>query len=374
MNEGTRHPGRIAHLILQPRLSGAETLVRELASRQAEQWDKIGVIALLPTEEEFIPALDFLKSKGVEILVPQRHLTRLESMFFYRRAVKEFRPDCVFAHSVLPGFYSRGSFLLQPCPTVTVLHDGACNDYFAAHLAITEKLLTKRLAGLIAVNPDALDSYRSKIRDASSISHVIPNGISLDRFLPVSNRRTEARRALGLTPSHKVVLQVGRINRVKCQHLTIQAVRSIQEQDWNIKVFFAGIIEENDYYEECRAMTSGMDVSFLGARSDIPDLMDAADLLVMPSSQEAHSVAFLEALASSKPVIGSRISSFLPYEAMEGVILVSPQDPTYAGAIRKTLEGSYQYHQRDLSDFTIEQTCEKYSAVALDAISSFGTR
>jgi glycosyltransferase involved in cell wall biosynthesis len=253
---------------------------------------------------------------------------------------------------------------------VTVLHDGSCNDYFSFKLALTERILTNRLAGLIAVNPDALDSYRNTIRDASDIAHVITNGISLERFEPVPDRRSELRENLGIDLSRKLILQVGRINRVKRQHLTIDAIRAMVDQGWNPKVLFAGIIEERDYFEDCIKSATGLDVEFLGARSDIPDLMDAADLLLMPSTQEAHSVAFLEALASRKPIVASRIPSFLPYERMEGVSLADPELPVYTREIVSALQHSHIVHQRDLSGYTIERTCDEYDTVALEVTNS----
>lgn len=370
MDNSHKLQGRIAHLILQPRFSGAEILVKELASRQVARWEKVAIIALLPSEDDFAPTLDHLRSMGVEVLVPDRHLNRLESLFFLRHAVSEFQPSCLFAHSVLPGFYSRGSFLSLPCPMVTVLHDGSCNDYFSWKLAFTEKILTSRLSALIAVNPDALKSYGQKIRDASDISQVILNGISLEKFHSSEQQRKVVRRDLGVDDDRKVILQVGRINRVKRQDLTIHAVRNLSERGCVPKVLFAGIIEETDYYEECAKSAFGLDIEFLGARSDVPDLMSAADLLLMPSTQEAHSVAFIEALASGRPIVGSRISSFLPYEGMDGVSLVDLNLPAYVETISAALSGSRTNYPRDMSGFTIERTCEEYDSVALQVMNT----
>ncbi|TFW31934.1 glycosyltransferase family 4 protein [Massilia horti] len=47
-------------------------------------------------------------------------------------------------------------------------------------------------------------------------------------------------------------------------------------------------------------------ILFLGARSDVPDLMDAADLLCLPSCYEAHPLVILEAFAAGLPVIAAR--------------------------------------------------------------------
>lgn len=365
-----RNSGRIAHLILQPRFSGAEILVRELASRQCEQWDKVAVIALLPSEEEFLPALEFLRSKGVEVFVPDRHLNRVESLFFFRKAVAAFRPSCIFAHSVLPGFYARGSFLLLPCPMVTVLHDGSCQDYHDSKLSFVENILTHRLSALIAVNPRALESYAAIIRDCASISHVIPNGIALDRFSVDTSRREAIRESLGIDPSCKLLLQVGRINRVKRQHLTVRAARHLALEGQKIKILFAGIIEDLEYQKECVREAGDLDVHFLGSRSDIPQLMNAADILLMPSFEEAHSVAFLEALASGKPVVASRIPSFLPYEFMDGVRLVDPETGEYKNSISHYLDIDSSNFPRDMSEFTIDRTCEAYNTVAHDLIAN----
>jgi len=79
----------------------------------------------------------------------------------------------------------------------------------------------------------------------------------------------------------------------------------------------------------------GKQVVFLGYRDDVPRLLAAADVFVLPSRREGLGVAGLEAMASSLPVIGSRVGGIADYVA-EGKtgFLCNPADPAeFAHAI-----------------------------------------
>ena len=63
----------------------------------------------------------------------------------------------------------------------------------------------------------------------------------------------------------------------------------------------------------------------LGYREDIPDLMAALDLLVIPSRNDGFNLAAVEAMASSKPIVATAVGG-LPEVVGGGGILVQPED------------------------------------------------
>ena len=69
-------------------------------------------------------------------------------------------------------------------------------------------------------------------------------------------------------------------------------------------------------------------VHFLGPRDDVPDLLSALDIFVLPSHSEGVSLALLEAMAASLPVIATRVGG-LPEVVTDGEngLLIPPQDP-----------------------------------------------
>jgi glycosyltransferase involved in cell wall biosynthesis len=81
-------------------------------------------------------------------------------------------------------------------------------------------------------------------------------------------------------------------------------------------------------------------VRFLGQRDDVPDLLAALDIFVLPSHSEGVSLALLEAMAAGLPVIASRVGG-LPEVVTDGDtgLLIPPQDPeALAAALARLLD------------------------------------
>ncbi len=81
-------------------------------------------------------------------------------------------------------------------------------------------------------------------------------------------------------------------------------------------------------------------VHFLGQRPDIPDLLGALDIFVLPSHSEGVSLALLEAMAAGLPVIATAVGG-LPEVVTDGVngLLIPPQDPeALAQALARLLD------------------------------------
>ncbi len=151
----------------------------------------------------------------------------------------------------------------------------------------------------------------------------MPNGIDVARFQTVD--RLAARAAFGIAPETRIILQVGRLSVVKQQDLSIRALADYLNMN-NAELWLAGLTEEPQYETKLRQMVAenglSTKVKFLGSRADVPELLAAADLYLMPSLAEAHSIAVIEALASGIPVVLSDIPAFADFKSMEGVYQV----------------------------------------------------
>ena len=187
--------------------------------------------------------------------------------------------------------------------------------------------LRRRLsAGLIdlflPVSAFVGDMLRREVHASADRVVVLPNGIDLSRTaLAAVEGKAAIRRRLGLPVDAKVVLFVGTVCEAKGAHDLL----SIQLQaDGNAVVVWVG---KGPLYPAVK-QTEGQRVRVLGPRSDVPDLLRAADLLVAPSRWfEAFSLVLAEAAASGLPVVASRIGG-IPEVAPhnETGLLVTPGD------------------------------------------------
>ncbi len=88
-------------------------------------------------------------------------------------------------------------------------------------------------------------------------------------------------------------------------------------------------------------------VRFLGARDDVPDLLAACDVFVLPSRLEGLGVAALEAMAAAKPVVATRVGG-LGEVVRDGEcgLLVPPDDPAALAAALERLLGDPELRAR----------------------------
>ena len=156
---------------------------------------------------------------------------------------------------------------------------------------------------------------------------VISNGIDLAEFeLAVDPRGIKAE--LGLPVESLVIGIVGRLYHVKGADLLIRAAELIREKLPQSRVVLIGEGPEEQRLKSLAAERSVADiVIFAGYRRDARRLMQALDLLVMPSRHEAQSFSLMEAMACGKPVVGSNVGG-IPAVLVDGVtgLLIPTED------------------------------------------------
>lgn len=168
--------------------------------------------------------------------------------------------------------------------------------------------------------------------DASKIV-VIPNGVDLTRFEHV-DPRVSPFLALGVPEGAPVVLVVSRLNPLKGLEPFLEAVALIAGDFPSVRFVIVGDTNpsERPYWSVLTNLTGklGMTerVTFAGLRHDVPHLLSAATISVMPSLNEALSNVLLESMAAGAPVVATRVGG-TPEAIEDGVngMLVPPGDP-----------------------------------------------
>jgi len=346
---------RVFHLVLAPRLSGAEVLAKDLALDQCAEGMAVGVASLLPAHADFGALQDELQSHGVECWFPrQRHraLIKLWNLFV---TVRRFRPDVIFAHATIPSFYARS--LPLRVPVVYVMHS-ATNDFERPLFRRVEHILSGRARVVIGVSEQGVTDYVQAIGPHPSMT-VVPNGVDLARFAFTDGSGRD-----GAVPQ---VVQIGRYAAVKNQLLTVRAFREVLRQVGDAHLVLYGVVEDPDYQGEVIALAKELGIServeVAGPRTDVATVLSESNVFVMPSRSEAHSVAFLEALASGVPIVASKIPAFAFANGFPGVQLVDTDNVQgYADAVVVALGQARA--QRSLAGLTLRDTADRYRAIA----------
>ena len=202
-----------------------------------------------------------------------------------------------------------------------------------------------RLADCVLVNADAVKSgWLAEGYDESKIV-IIRNGVDLTRF----NEPTDGdaiRRDLGLPAGTPLVVVVSRLTRLKGLEQLIEAAAVLKQRHKDARFLIVGETapSQRPYLDELkkRAVEQGVAdrVLFTGLRSDVPALLAAADVSVMPSLSEALSNVLLESMAAGAPTVATRVGG-TPEALTDGQtgLLVPPGEvQPLAGAISRLLD------------------------------------
>jgi glycosyltransferase involved in cell wall biosynthesis len=154
-------------------------------------------------------------------------------------------------------------------------------------------------------------------------------------------RREAVRAALGVPPSAPLVVGVGRMTRQKGWDLLLEAADTILGSGPETTLLIVGsgpLADVIDAEIETRGLSGR--VRRRAAWDDVPALLEAADVVALPSRFEGLPLVALEAMAVARPVVGTRVAG-IDETVEDGVTgrLVPPEDPAaLADAIVEILE------------------------------------
>lgn len=154
--------------------------------------------------------------------------------------------------------------------------------------------IAQSLGPRLGISPDRID--------------VIPRGRDPQHYpFRSGDVRRLTRHSLGLEDGTPVILAVGRQEPQKgLQHL-LRAAHLVATEYPGVVVLIAGREGRATRELQSVAAESAADIRFLGHRTDVPDLLSAADVFCFPSEREGFGGVLIEALAVGCPIVGSEI-------------------------------------------------------------------
>jgi glycosyltransferase involved in cell wall biosynthesis len=238
--------------------------------------------------------------------------------------------------------------------------------------------LTRRFDAVIAISRNVAESFEASGFPRDRM-HQVCDGIDLTRWTPrPADEGRRLRDAAGVPEDALLIVLVGLLRSWKGQSVALQALNALSpDVRCRLRLWIVGEAsrDEEAYVSELRrcATEHGLAsvVSFLGFRSDIPQLMGAADVVLHTSTvPEPFGLVVLEGLALGKPVIASRLGG--PAEIIrygEG-LLFDPSRPDELAALLAELATSGSRRQElamkgriRASEFDVRRTVDGVVAI-----------
>ena len=264
-----------------------------------------------------------------------------------RLAARRHRAVLVHANSVRAGV----ALGLTHTPAAAVVHVRDCLP--PGRVSSTTMRLVAATATTVVANSEyTADSVRQLAPSAEL--EVVHNPVDLERWDPARIDRVHARARLReVRPRALLLGVVAQLTPWKGQDTAIAALDLLRRQGVDAHLLLIGSAKflspstrfDNEAYAaelRQRVSAAGLEdrVSWLGERDDVPELISALDVLLLPSWEEPFGRALIEAMALRVPVVATSVGG--PPEILtDGVegFLVEPRDPdAWAGAIRHFAE------------------------------------
>ncbi len=192
----------------------------------------------------------------------------------------------------------------------------------------------------ICVSHDILEIRARREGTPRGKLEYLPNGVDLNLFKTPTRGKHEIMTEFGWDAADPLVVSVGRLVREKNYPLLADSIGSIRDRIPTVRCLIAG---EGKLRGEIDARIGvvgvGENVKLAGARSDISDLLHAADVFVLPSVREGFPVSLIEAMACGKAIVATDVGGIPDaITGGENGILVSPGDTlALAEAVEKLL-------------------------------------
>ena len=236
-----------------------------------------------------IPVYVISKKPGIDYTLPFKLL----------KLIKDKNIHIVHTHNSTPWLYA--GLAVKMLKRVHLVHTKHSNlDARRKRLLKAESYLAKRTDYIIADAQDVFQFMMNKQAIPASKIKVIFNGIDIKKFASLKRAENkEGKKTIGI---------IGRLVPVK-DHITLLSAFKIVSQKLNAVELFIigdGQLKEN-LIKYCQENGLNEKVKFLGARRDIPELMQQIDSLVLTSLNEGLSITLLEAMAAGLPVIATNV-------------------------------------------------------------------
>jgi glycosyltransferase involved in cell wall biosynthesis len=252
---------------------------------------------------------------------------------------------------------------------------------FAPLRFLPDRVIGRCLDRVIAVSEAARNFLiRAKGYRADKIT-VVPNGRDLSVFTP-GRAREAVRKELGLDRAVPLVAVVGRLEPQKGHAYLLDAWPAVTRELPDARLLVIGDGGLRDALaDQARARGVADSVVFAGFRADVPRMLDAIDVLCLPSLYEGTPLALFEAMAAGKAIVATAVDGNA--EVLEDGrtgLLVPARDPAaLAQAVLRVLEAPTLRARlgaaaRQASrDYDIETTVRRLEALYDEVLAGAGT-
>lgn len=319
------------------------------------------------------------KRDGINIIdIPFRRggfITNIFQIPVLNKFLKREKFDIVHVHTETGGFMLRLSCLIQSkCNTKFVYTPHGMSFWKGSSLKSQlvyrplERWICSAMDMNLGMNMEEVENLEQWNKRTAHYVHGV--GLDVARMQNPVRSREQMREEFGLTESDKFIASIGELDDNKNHITVIKALATLGRKDF--KYVVCGVGPNKDMLlAEAEHMGLKENVILAGYRSDIPDVLNAADIFVFPSFHEGMPVSALEAMACGLPIICSEIRGNVDIirEGDNGYLFQPSDAETLARKLEYLLDDAEKRkvmglkNKEDVKDFSLESVTEELKRI-----------
>lgn len=319
---------RILYIITGLSLGGAEKVVVELADQMFVKGHQVKIA--------YLTGSVFVKPKFEQIEIIALGLNSITNLFGasrrYRNLIDVYKPDIVHAHMVHANIFTRLNRIVCPVPRLL------CTAHSSNEGGLL-RMMAYRITNFLSdfnsnVSQEAAKSLIEKGAFSEKNLVTVYNGVDLDKFHKYVNQDFKD------TTNEVRILAVGRFDKAKDYPNLLNSIALLRKQ--TTQKFRLDIVGDGELRPIIEALIAELDlkdiVTLLGKRSDIPALLNQANIFVLASQYEGLPTVVLEAMACQCYVVATNCGGTTEIMGETGYIVPIQNSEALAITLYQTMQ------------------------------------
>ncbi len=367
-------PLNILHVFRAP-VGGLFRHVLDLSRAQIARGHRVGLIADRRTggarADEVLRALEPALALGLTRIPMRRHASPSDfaSLAHVMARIAQTQADVVHGHGAKGGAYARLSFNRRRAIRVYTPHGGSLlfgHETLAGRVYLNTEKLLKRWGDLFLFESAfSADMFARKIGTPRGLVRIVHNGVPPAEFEPVP-----------VAPEASDLVFIGELRRLKGIDVLIDAIAALRRDGRSVTATLVGDGPDRaTFLAQVERLKLTDVIRFLPAMP-ARQAQALGRVMVVPSRVESLPYVVLEAAASAKPLIATRVGGIPEIYGGMSDLLVPPQDPAaLAGAIERALdrpelaaEAAARLRERVAASFSLEAMVDGVLAAYREAL------
>lgn len=289
---------KILHVITSLHTGGAEKLIIDIVPKLQDLGHTVDVLLFDGSDTPFKQQLS---TSGIKIIELNKGGSVYNPLHIFRLIPIIRQYDIVHTHNTAPQLFTAIASLFSKATLITTEHNTTNRRRDWWWCKPIDRFMYNQYKEVICISDQAEENLRNYIGDCRANITTIYNGVDVQKYATAH----PSRELDNLAPNCKKIIMVAGFRYQKDQDTLIRATALLP------KIFHTFLIGDGERKDLCEklAITEGVAerVHFMGIRMDVPEILKAADYVVMSSHWEGLSLASIEGMSVGKPFLASDV-------------------------------------------------------------------